>query len=88
MEIPKPNFTSQYPIFSNGFCGCFNQAKPKEKTDCYFYTEVKDMGAHISTCNYHQKLGYCPCTDCKKYIKSSSVFEIVKKYVDEIGDKS
>lgn len=83
MDIPKPNFISQYPIFSNGFCGCFNQTKPKEKTDCYFYTEVQDMGAHIPTCNYHHKLGHCPCTDCKKYIKSSDVFDIIKNHVDK-----
>lgn len=83
MDIPKPNFTSQYPIFSNGFCGCFNQTKPKEKTDCYFYTEVQDMGAHIPTCNYHHKLGHCPCDNCEKYIKKSDADEIIKRHVNK-----
>lgn len=88
MDIPKPNFTSQYPIFSNGFCGCFNQTKTKEKTDCYFYTEVQDMGAHITTCGYHHKLGYCPCEDCKKYIHSGDVLEGVREYVDKREDNN
>lgn len=84
MEIPKPNFTSNYPMFSSGCCGCFNQ--PKEKADCYFYHEEHQMAASIPTCNYHGQLGYCPCKDCDKYIKSSDVFRIVKNHVDN-GDK-
>ncbi len=84
MDIPKPNFVSSYPIPFCG-CSCFNQ--PKERnTDCYFYEDVQDMGAHIPTCNYHKQLGYCPCENCKKYIKYSDVSKVVRKYVDKKSD--
>lgn len=88
MDIQKPIAATQYvacsitPFF--GTCGCFNQ--PKEKTDCYFYHEEQDMGAHIPTCNYHHKLGYCPCENCEKYIKRSDVFKIIKERVDNKDD--
>ena len=59
-----------------------NDLRPKRKTDCYFYEEVQDMAAHIPTCNYHGKLGYCKCEDCHKYISSKEVFRIVKEKVD------
>lgn len=59
-----------------------NDLRPKRKTDCYFYEEVQDMAAHIPTCNYHGKLGYCKCEDCPKYITRKEVFEMVKKKVD------
>lgn len=90
MDIPKPIEATQYapcsitPFF--GTCGCFNQ--PKEKTDCYFYEEVQDMGAHIPTCGYHHKLGYCPCEECKKYIHSGDVLKGVRDYVDKRGDNN
>ena len=56
--------------------------KPKHKTDCYFYEEVQDMAAHIPTCNYHGKLGYCKCEDCPKYISSKEVFRMAREKVD------
>lgn len=81
IKIPKPIFTNGYPMnFHNFCCGC---SEPKEKTDCYFYTEVQEMGGRVPTCNYHTKLGYCPCENCDKYIKRSEVYKIVKKYVEE-----
>lgn len=56
--------------------------KPEHKRDCYFYEEVRDMVAHIHTCNYHGKLGYCKCKDCPKYISGKEVFKMVKEKVD------
>lgn len=85
MDIPKPIESTQYAPYSItpffGVCGCFNQ--PKEKTDCFFYEEVQDMSAHIPTCRYHHKLGYCPCEDCEKYIKKSDADEIIKRHVNK-----
>lgn len=77
--IPKPTYVN-YNFFNN-YCGCFKQ-EPEYKTDCYFFADVQDMGAHIPTCNYNNQLGYCPCENCKKYIKQSEVFQEVKQKVD------
>lgn len=83
-KIPKPIDIGKYPMYFDGYmCGCDCSNQPKEKTDCFFYEEVKDMGAHIPTCNYHHKLGYCPCDGCMKYIKHIDVSNGVRKYVDE-----
>lgn len=60
-----------------------NDLRPERKTDCYFYEEVQDMAAHIPTCSYHGKLGYCPCENCPKYIPSKEVFGMVKEKVDK-----
>ena len=56
------------------------------KEDCYFYNEVQDMSAHIPTCEYHHKLGHCPCDKCDKYIPKSDVYKIVKERVDSNDD--
>lgn len=61
------------------FCGCSWDTK---KTDCYFYSEEKDMGANISSCDYYMRLGYCPCDFCDKYIKKTDVYSIVRKMLD------
>lgn len=53
---------------------------PKEKDDCYYYTEVQEMNARIPTCDYYEKLEYCPCENCKIYIKQKTVKEIVKQH--------
>lgn len=79
MSIPKPNFEGSYPIFYPN-CGCHD--KPNERKDCYFFEDVPDMGCHIPTCNYHEKLGYCPCESCDKYINRKEVFKVIKEYVD------
>lgn len=66
------------------FCGCNMPISNNEfRKDCYFYYEEPDMGAHIPTCNYYEKLGYCPCDGCKKFYKKSDVFSLIKKAVDE-----
>ena len=82
--IPEPKYQSIYPPFTCG-CGCFNQ--PKEREDCYFYHEERHMGGTILTCNYHEKLGYCPCESCGKYVSRSEVskrvFQAVKDYVNK-----
>ena len=52
-------------------------------TDCFFFTNVQDMGANIPTCNYHHKLGYCPCNKCDNYVSKSKVYEIVYRYLKE-----
>ena len=52
------------------------------KESCYFFKRIRDMGGTIPTCMYFDKLGYCPCDVCDKYIDSKNVFDIVKKHVD------
>lgn len=83
-EIQKPQYKSCFPTYACG-CGCFNQ--PKEKEDCYFYHGEYHMGGTIPTCNYYEKLGYCPCEGCNKYVPrkevSRRVFQAVKDYVDK-----
>lgn len=66
-------------------CGC--SFRPKRKEDCFFYEEVQDMSAHIPTCNYHHKLGYCPCEECDKYIKYSDVIKGVREYVNKRNEE-
>lgn len=63
-------------------CGC-DAIRNQYKEDCYFYIEVKDMAANIPTCDYYTQLGYCPCNECKKYVKRSEVYKIVRKFADE-----
>lgn len=77
-SLPKPiQITAEHISFIG--CSCFSELTKKE--NCYFYQEVRDMGATIPTCNYYAKLGHCPCEDCKKYISKSTVFEMVKNKV-------
>lgn len=66
--------------FNPYMCGC--SMKPEHKEDCYWFDNVQDMGAHIQTCGYYHKLGYCPCDGCGKYIRKSEVSKIVREYVD------
>lgn len=56
------------------------QAKPN--VSCYFFHNVDLGGAHAKTCDYYQKLGYCPCIDCDKYISHKEVYSMVKNRVD------
>lgn len=67
-----------YENFINCGCSCSH-----EKTNCYFYESVQDMGAHIPTCNYYGKLGYCPCKNCEKFISEKDVYNKIKNYVDK-----
>ena len=53
----------------------------ERKTDCYFYEEIRDMGALIPTCTYQDELGYCPCNKCKYYIRRSEADRIIINFV-------
>lgn len=55
----------------------------KQNEDCYYYNDVRDMGATIPTCDYYHKLGYCPCEGCRIYIQNKMVSRIVRQYIDE-----
>lgn len=57
-----------------------------ENIDCYFYSESHQMNASIPSCSYHKKLGYCPCGNCKKYIKKSDANKIIRSLVDKEGE--
>lgn len=50
--------------------------------ECYFYSEVQDMGAHIPTCRKQDHLGVCPCDNCKSFLPMSKVDKIIKSYLD------
>lgn len=85
-EFPPPTYQNiPYAEMLGRRC-CFME-EPKEKNDCYFYHDEKHMGGSIPTCNYYNKLGYCPCDDCKKYIKRSEVFDMVKERVDNLDKR-
>jgi hypothetical protein len=50
----------------------------RHNEDCYWFDSVQDMGAHIPTCDYFGRLGYCPCDNCDKYITNRTISKIVK----------
>lgn len=56
-----------YPSPMQPYNPAFANTTMELKKDCYFYDEEPDMGAHIPICNYHGKLGYCPCERCEKF---------------------
>ena len=63
--------------------GCVNVENYK-KTDCYFFFEHYDMGAHIPCCTYADNgLGVCPCDNCNNYVPQSKVSEIVREYLKQ-----
>ena len=80
--IPEELTCSPYNSCSPLYCGCGVEVPKKYKEDCYFYYEEPDMGAHIPTCNYFGKLGFCPCDGCKKHIKNQEIFKKAKEMVD------
>lgn len=51
------------------------------KINCYFF-EFGEI-SHRVTCRYYGVKGECPCKDCKKFISSNEVENMVKKYVSE-----
>lgn len=51
------------------------------KTDCFYYTEVHDMGACISQCKKYRQLGKCPCDNCVDYISNKEVHLAIQDYV-------
>ena len=57
------------------------------KTDCYFYHEEPDMGAHIPCCNY-KNFGYgiCPCKECEHYLSKTDAYRLIKMFVDKKRD--
>lgn len=59
-----------------------------KNTDCYFYFEQADMGAHIPCCFYKEYgLGECPCDDCTNYMPQSKVSEIVRAFIKSKANK-
>lgn len=53
-----------------------------KKTDCYFYFEHYDMGAHIPCCAFKEyPLGKCPCDECTNYLPEKEVSKIVREYL-------
>lgn len=52
-----------------------------KKYDCYFYNEEHYMEGNIPYCNYFYK-NIFSCYKCKKYIKSSKVFDLIKFIAD------
>ena len=50
----------------------------RHNEDCYWFDSVQDRGAHIPTCDYFGRLGYCPCDNCDKYITNRTISKIVK----------
>lgn len=50
------------------------------KRDCYYYTEVQDMSAHIPTCCRQDNLGVCPCENCDEYLTNKEASVRVNKY--------
>lgn len=53
------------------------------KEDCYYYTEVQDMGAHIKTCSMQDRIGICPCNGCSNYLPRSKARKIIDAYRKE-----
>lgn len=51
------------------------------KTDCFYYTEVYDMGACISQCKRYRQLGKCPCDNCTDYILNKEARLVIQDYV-------
>ena len=57
-----------------------------QKNNCYFYSEHQEMSANIPTCTYHDKIGYCPCDNCCKFIHKEVVRKSVIKLVNSINN--
>lgn len=54
------------------------------KTDCYFYVEDIDMGAHIPWCTYHhQIISSGECAVCDKYCSGECARRIVLASIEE-----
>lgn len=51
--------------FEAAVCGA--NSKPKYKEDCYYYSEIADMGAHIPHCGKEMKLDNFNCSNCENY---------------------
>lgn len=73
------------PVRFGNIYGC-NRNEVIHKTECYYYYEEQDMGAHIPCCRYHKKYGYCPCDNCEHYISKQSVDRVVREMGDELKD--
>lgn len=51
-----------------------------KRTDCFYYFEYQDMGAHIPCCNNHYGIGKCPCENCNDYISKTDAIKIVREH--------
>jgi len=59
------------------------------KRRCAYYEEVQDMGAHIPTCNFYNRLGYCPCDSCHSYVdKYKELSNVVHGLISIHDDES
>lgn len=57
-----------------------------KKTNCYFYFEFHDMGAHIPCCTFEEyPLGKCPCDECTNYLPKKEASKIVREYLKNKG---
>lgn len=85
MEI-EPNrkpIPGYYPEKYPKDCTCGCEVGSPYKEDCYFYYNVKDMGANISCCNLHKGLGNCPCENCDKFLSKSDAFKVILDCVNK-----
>lgn len=83
MFPPTPSNDVPMPYFAN-CCGvtCGMNAR---NTDCFYYNEFQDMGAHIPACTYgHEcRLDNFSCSGCSHYITKTQARELVDKAVRE-----
>ena len=57
------------------------------KTDCFWFTTIKDMNATIPECIYKNTPYECECTvDCPYYINKIKAEEIIRKVVEVINE--
>lgn len=61
--------------FETAVCGANSKSKYKE--DCYYYSEIADMGAHIPHCDKEMKLDNFNCIGCKKFRSKNDVAPVV-----------
>jgi hypothetical protein len=59
------------------------QEENKLRRDCYFFSEVQDMGGRIHTCKIRKCLGCCPCDRCDLFFSvkdaENAIYAIFEK---------
>ena len=64
-------------------CDRCGQEENKLRRDCYFFSEVQDMGGRIPTCKIRRCLGYCPCDRCDLFFSvkdaENAIYAIFEK---------
>lgn len=61
--------------FEAAVCGANSKSKYKE--DCYYYSEIADMGAHIPHCGKEMKLDNFNCLNCNSFHSKYDVVPVV-----------